>query len=266
MRDSRIFTYLYSFSNSAEEIERAYFLLDFEGREEIEVSRHDAILDSLYGSLLEAVCKVHKLIVSVKLAAFSESARPREDRSDTVRGGLFPCKMLVVVALNRTVSSLVLIVSVGRNEHGGHHCKASVSGRNHVAHYVAVVVLARPDVSATAAYHASYSVVDEGVEVLDARLVKLSLILVLEDLSPNVLESVVVDLGDRILGGEPYALLCVKCVVEAAAGEACDRCVYVVNTLDALQLVTARVNSWLMRHWRKSSLRTDKWPSAMPIL
>ena len=140
--------------------------------------------------------------------------------------------MLVVVALNSAVSSLILVNSVGRYQHAGHHSERAERGSDHIAHNVAVVVLARPHITALAADNARYGVVDEGVEECDTRLVKLSLILVFKDLCKNILKAVVVDLADSVLGSKPNVELLVERVVKAAARKGRNTLVKVVHTLD----------------------------------
>ena len=147
-------------------------------------------------------------------------------------GSAFALEVLVVVTLNGSVSSLILIYSVGRYENGGHHCKASVSGSNHVGHNVAVVVLASPDVSAVGTDDSCYSVVDKGVEIFDACGFKLLLVVLLVDLSEDILETVVILLGNGVLGSEPYVLLGIESEVEAASCKALNGLVLVVKSLD----------------------------------
>ena len=124
------------------------------------------------------------------------------------------------MALNCSVSSLILINAVGRNQNGCHHCKASVSSCDHVGHNIAVIVLARPDIAAVGADNSCYGIINESIEILDACCCELILILVLEDLGKDILEAVIVLLGDSILCSEPYVLLCIKCKVEAASCKA----------------------------------------------
>ena len=130
-----------------------------------------------------------------------------------------------------SVSRLVLVNAVRGNQNGGHQTQGAERGRQHVGHNVAVVVLARPDEAALGADNSCDNIVDEGVEVLNASLCELLLVLVLVDLGEDVLETVVVSLGDGILSREPQALLCAESVVEARSCEAGDRLVEVVNTL-----------------------------------
>ena len=63
------------------------------------------------------------------------------------------------------VSGLEFGSAVGGHQDGGHHSQGAESGGDHVAHDIAVVVLAGPDVAAFAADDAGNGVVNEGVEV-----------------------------------------------------------------------------------------------------
>ena len=120
------------------------------------------------------------------------------------------------------MGGLVLVAAVGAHQHAGHHGKAAEGGGDHVAHHIAVVVLAGPDEAALAADDPGHRVVDEGVEVLDARSLELLLVLRLVDLGKDVLEGVVVLLADGVLGGEPQVLPAVQGELEAGVGEGGD--------------------------------------------
>ena len=141
------------------------------------------------------------------------------------------------MALHRTVGGLVLEGAIGAHEHRGHHGKRTKSARHHVAHNVAVVVLAGPDEAAFGLHDARHGVVDEGVEVRDACLVKTSLVLGVKDLLEDILEAVVILLGNGVLRGEPNVLLDGKRVLEAAVGEALDGPVEVVHALHHARLL-----------------------------
>ena len=139
--------------------------------------------------------------------------------------------MLVVVTLHRAVSRLVLVDARRAHEHRGHHGQRPEGARHHVAHHVAVVVLAGPDEAALGLHDPGHGVVDERVEVLDAGLLEAGRVLIVVDLLEDVLEAVVVLLGDGVLGGEPQVLLGVQGELEAAHGETRDGGVQVVHAL-----------------------------------
>ena len=140
--------------------------------------------------------------------------------------------MLVVVALHRAVRGLVFVDTVGRDEHGGHHRKAAVRRSDHIAHHVAVVVLAGPDVAALAADNACHGVVDQRVKILDADLGKFFLIFRIEYFLKNIFKAVVVCFRNRIFRREPDVLFRAERVIEAGAREAADALVDVVHALN----------------------------------
>jgi len=135
------------------------------------------------------------------------------------------------------VGSLVLVVAIGADEDRGHHGERTEGGGDHVAHDVAIVVLASPDEAALAAYYAGNSVVDEGVEILQASLLELLLVALLIDLVEDDAELSVVLLGDRVLGSEPEILVDVERVGEASVSEGTDRLIDVVHALDDARAV-----------------------------
>ena len=140
----------------------------------------------------EAAGKLDQLGGLVELAALAQGAGPGKDRGHGVGRGGLALEVLVVVALDGAVGGLVLVVAVGAYEHGGHHGEAAEGGGEHVAHDVAVVVLARPDEAALGLHDAGDGVVDQGVEVLDAERLELLLVLGLVEVGKDVLEAVVV--------------------------------------------------------------------------
>ena len=136
------------------------------------------------------------------------------------------------MTLYGAVSGFIFISAVRAYQHGGHHGKITVSGCHHVTHYVAVIVLAGPDEAALGTDHARHGVVDQRVEILDAKLLKLCLILVVINLLEDVLEVVVILLRDGILGRKPEILLGVDGIAKACSCEAGNGLIRVVNALD----------------------------------
>ena len=141
------------------------------------------------------------------------------------------------------VRRLVFVIALGGDEHAGHHRQRTEGRGDHVAHHVAVVVLARPDEAALGADDARNRIVDERVEVFDARRLELFFIFGGEKIGKDVLEVVVVDLGDGVLGGEPQILTGVQRVFKAAARKGLDGFVQIVlplNDARALEIVNQR--------------------------
>ena len=160
---------------------------------------HYSVLHSLDGSLFQLVGVLAEGGDIVKLAPLAEGSRPCEDSSNGVCGGLFALEVVVVVTRYRAVSGLVLVNAVGGNKYRGHKSQRTESRRQHIGHNVAVVVLARPNEATLGADHTRYNVVYQSIEVFDTRSLKPGLIVSLVDLRENVLEAVVVGLGNGIL-------------------------------------------------------------------
>ena len=126
---------------------------------------------------------------------------------------------------------LVLEVAVRRHQHAGHHGQRAGRGGDEVAHHIAVVVLAGPDDAAGGTDDLGSHIVDEGIAVMQPRLLEGGAVLLIEHLLEQQLERLVVVLGDGVLGGEPDILLHVQRVGEAAAGEGQNGVVPVVHGL-----------------------------------
>lgn len=109
-----------------------------------------------------------------------------------IRGGLLPLQMLIVMALYGSVRRLVLVLSVRCDKHGGHHCQRTERAGYHIAHHIAVIVLARPDIAALRLHHTRHRVIDQCVEICDAGIFELLRILAVINLLENILEGVVV--------------------------------------------------------------------------
>ena len=102
--------------------------------------------------------------------------------------------MTVIVALYGSVRSLVLVISVRGYENRSHHRKGTEGGGYHVAHDIAVVVLAGPDKAALCFHDAGNGVIDQSVEVGNACFCKFLFVLCIEDLLEDILEAVIVSL------------------------------------------------------------------------
>ena len=193
----------------------------------------------------------------IQFAALAERARPRENRRDGVGRRLLALQILVVVARDCTVRGFVLKLAVRRNEHGGHHCQGAERRRHHVGHHVAIVVLARPDKPALAAHDARHGIINQRIEIGNARLLKLFLILRIENFLENVLEAVIVGLADGILRGEPQILLDRQRVLEAGMGKGRNRRIQIMNALhDARPLeIENRLANLLPIRTREHQLR-----------
>ena len=191
---------------------------------------HDAVAQGLEAGGLQLVGKGGQVGQAVQLAPLAQSAGPGKNGGHGVGGGLLALQVLVVVLGDGAVGGLILGGAVGGHQHGGHHGQASEGGGHHVAHDVAVIVLAGPDEPALAADDPGHGVVDEGIEIGDAQFVELSLV-AFKLLLEHLLEFAVVDLGDGILGGEPQVLLGVDGVLEAGPGEGADALFLVVGAL-----------------------------------
>ena len=75
-------------------------------------------------------------------------------------------------------------------------------------------------------------IIDQGIEIGDACLPqRLSFIVSVVNLLENILEGMVIFLGDRIFGGKPDILLRIQRILEAAPGEALNGTVQVVHAL-----------------------------------
>ena len=90
-------------------------------------------------------------------------------------------------------------------------------------------------------------IVDEAVEVGDACGLELCLILDVVHLLEDILEGVVVLLGDGILCAEPQILLHIQCVVETAAGKAADGIILVVLALQNASALKVKDGGALLR-------------------
>ena len=132
---------------------------------------------------------------------------------------------------NSTVSSFILKLSVRAHKHRRHHGQGTEGSGDHIAHHVAVVVLACPDKSALRADHPCHGVIDQGVEIGNPGLFKGFFILVLIQFSEDILEPVVIGLADCVFGGEPQILLHAQCVLEAAVSKGGNGRVQVMQSL-----------------------------------
>ena len=130
-----------------------------------------------------------------------------------------------------TVGCFIFKLSVRAYQHGSHHGQGTESSGDHIAHHVAVIVLAGPDKAAFRANHPCNGIVDQRIEIGDPCFFKSFFVLRFIQLRENILETVVIGLADGILRGEPQILLYAQCVLEAAVGERGNGSIQVVQSL-----------------------------------
>ena len=161
----------------------------------------------------------------------SETTRPGEDGSDGVGGGLLTLLMHAEVTSDGTMGSLSLDgLSIGGNEDGGHETEGAETLSNRVGLDVSIVVLASPDVATVGLHGESDHIVDETVLVPDLSSLELSLVLLLVDLSEDILETTVILLQDGVLGGKVERPALLQRVDEARVSELADGLIGVVHT------------------------------------
>ena len=136
------------------------------------------------------------------------------------------------MALHRAVGSLVLVDAGGRHQHGGHHGQVAVGRGHHVGHDIPVIILAGPDEASLGADYPGHRIVYQGIEILDAQRLELLLVLRLKNLLKDILERMIIFLGNGVLSGEPQILLCVYCIGEASPGKAFDGLLRIVDALE----------------------------------
>ena len=207
---------------------RGAFALDEAG----EVAGHDAGADRVEAGLFEPVREGFECRKLIQLAALFQRACPREDRRHRVGRGLFALEVAVIMLRDRAVRGLKFCRAVWRDEHGGHHGERAERRGHHIAHHVAVIILAGPDEAALAADDAGDRVVDQRVEIPQAKRLELRPIALLVFFFKNALERAVIDLGNGILGGEPEILLRINGILEAGPRERADAAFLIVFALE----------------------------------
>ena len=133
---------------------------------------------------------------------------------------------------DRAVRGLKFCRAVRRDEHGGHHGERAERCGHHIAHHVAVIILAGPDEAALAMLMTRNGVVDQRVEIPQAKRLELRPIALLVFFFKNALERAVIDLGNGILGGEPEILLRINGILEAGPRERADAAFLIVFALE----------------------------------
>ena len=135
------------------------------------------------------------------------------------------------MALYRSVSRFIFKVSVRRYQYRSHHGKRTKGRGYHIAHYVAVIILAGPDKSALCFHDSGYGIVDQSIEICDPCGLKFFFVLFVINFLENIFKGVVILFGDSILGGKPQILFCIQSVRETASGKAFNGRIQVMHTL-----------------------------------
>ena len=136
------------------------------------------------------------------------------------------------MTLYGSVSSLVLINAAGRYQYGGHHGQIAISGSYHIGHYITIIVLTCPDESALGTDDTGYGIIDQSVEIFNAKFLEFSLVLVIINLLENILKSMIVLFGNCIFSREPQILLRIYRIAEACSCKALDGFIGIVDTLN----------------------------------
>ena len=80
--------------------------------------------------------------------ALSECSCPCKNGCDGVCGSFFTLQMLIIMSLNGSVCSFILIISMRGYKYGSHHGKRAECRTDHITHNITVIVFACPDKSA----------------------------------------------------------------------------------------------------------------------
>ena len=97
----------------------------------------------------------------------------------------------------------ILIDTAWGYEHGCHHGERTERRRHHIAHHIPVVVLTRPDKATLCLHDTCHRIIDQSIEIFNACRIKSLLIFGIIDLLEDILEIMVIFLGDRILRRKP---------------------------------------------------------------
>ena len=135
------------------------------------------------------------------------------------------------MALHGSVGRLVFIGTAGGYQHGGHHGQIAVGRRHHIGHHITVIVLAGPDEASFRADDPCHRIVYQCIEIFYTKLLKFLLVLGIIDLLKDILECMVIFLGNGILGGEPQVLLGINSISKAGSGKAGNGLFRIVDAL-----------------------------------
>ena len=119
--------------------------------------------------------------------------------------------------------------AIGSHQHGGHEAERTIALRHRVGLHVAVVVLARPHVTAGPFERRRDHVVNQAMLIGEAKSLELRSELGVENFLEDVLEAPVIGLQNCILRGEINRVLAQQAVVQRSAREVTDRLVQVVH-------------------------------------
>ena len=135
------------------------------------------------------------------------------------------------MSLHRSMSSLILIISMRRYQNRSHHSKRSKRRGNHITHHVSVIVFACPNESAFCFHHTCNCIINQCIEVSNTSLFKFFFEIFVEHFLENIFKSMVILFGNRILCRKPEILFCIQCKIKAASCKTFNRIVKIMHTL-----------------------------------
>ena len=119
--------------------------------------------------------------------------------------------------LYSSVTCFVLEFSVRAYKNACHHCKASAGRRNHIAHHVTVIILARPHNAAFVLHYACHAIVNQRIEIFNSGFFKRIFKFCVKNILENRLKVTIIRLANGVFCSEPHRNFLVKRVCKAAA-------------------------------------------------
>ena len=156
--------------------------------------------------------------------------------------------------LNRPMCRLILIISIWGNQNRSHHGKRTEGRGNHIAHYIPVIILARPDITALRLHHPRHGIINQRIEISNSRRLEFLFIFRFKNLLKKIFKSMVILLRNRILSRKPEILLNIQRIIKAASRKALNGRFYIM-----LSLNNARTVKFKNRLFRLRTVRCRKY-------
>lgn len=128
-----------------------------------------------------------------------------------------------VVSSNSAVSSLSFDGAIGGNKNTGHETQRSVALSNDIRLDITIVVLASPDKATIRLEHIGDHIINKSMFIPKTGSLEFGFIVLLVNISKNILESAVVFLENSILSRQVQGVLSLKGKLEAGMSKKAHR-------------------------------------------
>ena len=165
-----------------------------------EILCHETRFNCLNAYAFERCRKARQFLIVIKFRAMCETLSPSEDRGDRIGRGFLALLVFAIVARNGSVGRFCLNrLTIRCHEDRGHKAERAKALCDNVRLHVAIIVFARPHITARPFNRGRDHVVDQTMLISNTERLELALELGVKDFLEDVFEAAIIGLQDCVL-------------------------------------------------------------------